>query len=230
VREVDRLKTELLDTVAHELRTPLTSILGFSEILLTRSLDQSRQRRYLQMINDQSAHLSEIVDNLLDVSRLGTGRGLDLNLELIDIDELMQEVQMYFTEMVTECKIQLEGLGKLPLVMADRFRLAQVGRNLLSNAIKYSPQGGQIIVAGCVRSDYVEVTVQDYGIGMTPEQQHYLFEPFYRVDASNTAIGGAGLGLAISKLVIEQHGGQIWLKSEWGAGTTVYFTLPLVDG
>jgi PAS domain S-box-containing protein len=230
VREVDRLKTELLDTVAHELRTPLTSILGFSEILLTRSLDQSRRRRYLQMINEQSTHLSEIVDNLLDVSRLGSGRGLDLNLQLVDIGELMAEVVMSFAEIAAEYDIRLEGLEMLPLVMGDSFRLAQVGRNLLSNALKYSPEGGTINIGGRVKGDYVEISVQDPGIGMTPEQQLYLFEPFYRVDTSNTAVGGAGLGLAISKLVVGQHGGEIWLESEWGVGTTVYFTLPTVDG
>jgi signal transduction histidine kinase len=182
------------------------------------------------MINEQAMHLSEIVNDLLDVSRLEAGRGLDLNFELVDIGELLEEVVISFSEMTAECDIQLESVEKFPLVMGDSFRLAQVGRNLLSNAIRYSPQGGEIVIAGRVLSDHLEVRVQDQGIGMTPEQQHHLFEPFYRVDTTNTAIGGAGLGLAISKLVVEQHGGRIWLESEWGVGTTVYFSLPLAGG
>ena len=228
-READRLKTQLLNTVAHELRTPLTSILGFSEILLSRDLSQGRQLRFLHMINDQSIRISEIVNDLIDVSRLEAGRGLDLNLELVYLNDLMDEVVAAFAEeSMTSYEFQTGGFSDLPPIMGDSFRLVQVGRNLVSNAIKYSPQGGKIIIKGKKIPGYVEITVKDHGIGMTPEQQSYLFEPFYRVDTSNTAVEGAGLGLAISKLVIEQHGGRIWIESEWGKGTTVYFTLPLV--
>jgi len=227
-READRLKTQLLNTVAHELRTPLTSILGFSEILLNRQLSPARQWRYLHMINDQSARISEIVNDLVDVSRLEAGRGLDFNLELVYLGELMDEAVMSYDEDITaNYEFQLDGFTELPPVKGDAFRLAQVCRNLVSNGIKYSPQGGKIIISGRLVPGYVEITVKDHGIGMTAEQQSYLFEPFYRADTSNTAVEGAGLGLAISKLVIEQHGGRIWVESEWGAGTTVHFTLPV---
>lgn len=227
LREVDRLKTELLTTVAHELRTPLTSILGFSEILLNRQLDVTRQHRYLKFINQQSTHLAEIIQDLLDVSRLESGRGLDLKLDMIDMANLIEEIIAPFTDTATTHKIQTEGFSGLPLLLGDRFRLVQVGRNLLSNAIKYSAPGDKIIIRGRWHADYLEISFQDEGIGMSPEQQKYLFEPFYRADASHTAVGGTGLGLAISRLIIEQHGGQIWLQSELGKGTTVYFKLPL---
>ena len=227
LREVDRLKTELLTTAAHELRTPLTSTLGFSELLLTRELNRTRQERYLRMIYSQSVHLTEIIDDLLDISRLEAGRGLDLKLEPVDISKLIREVAMPYIEGETGHKIIIAKMEKLPPIQGDPFRLTQVGRNLLSNAIKYSPNGGTIIIRGRLIPGYLEISLQDDGIGMTPEQQIYLFEPFYRADTSNTAVGGAGLGLAISKMIVEQHNGKIWLESKEGDGTTAYFTLPL---
>ena len=227
VREVDRLKTELITTAAHELRTPLTSILGFSEILLTRRLEQFRIERYLRMINEQATHLSTIVNDLLDISRLEAGRSPDLKLELIDIADLMKEVVLPFTETATGHNIQMDGLAALPLIMGDQFRLTQVGRNLLSNAVNYSAEGSTINIRARAIPGYLEISIEDEGIGITPQQQCYLFEPFYRADTSNTAIGGWGLGLAICEMVVEQHGGEIWVESEWGAGTTVHFTLPL---
>jgi PAS domain S-box-containing protein len=229
LREIDQLKTDLLTTTAHELRTPLTSILGFSEILLTRQLDQSRQEHYLRMINEQSNHLAQIVEELVDLSRMEAGRGMDLKLETVNVAKLMEEVAMLFAEQVTKHNIQIEGLEKLPLVLGDPFRLTQVGQNLLSNAINYSPKGGTITIRGRIVGDYLEISLQDEGIGVTPDQQEHLFKPFYRADASDTAISGTGLGLAITKLIIEQHGGQVWLESEQGIGTTVYFTLPLAQ-
>jgi signal transduction histidine kinase len=102
-----------------------------------------------------------------------------------------------------------------------------VCRNLLSNALKYSPQGSEITIESRLLPESVEIRVQDQGIGMTPEQQKPLFEPFYRADNSHTAVGGTGLGLAVSKMIIEQHGGKIWLESERGVGTIACFMLPL---
>ena len=100
-------------------------------------------------------------------------------------------------------------------------------QNLISNAIKYSPSGGTITISGQVIPGFVQLSIKDQGIGMTMQQQNHLFERFYRADASNTTISGTGLGLAICKLIVELHGGKIWIESERGKGTTVYFTLPL---
>ncbi|MBN1218610.1 MAG: GAF domain-containing protein [Anaerolineae bacterium] len=227
LREVDQLKTELLTTTAHELRTPLTSILGFSEILLTRDMERERQEHYLNMIHEQSSHLAKIVAELVDLSRIEAGRGIDLELEQIEMAKLMEEVVMLYAERATKHTIQLEGLVELPPVLGDPFRLTQVGQNLLSNAINYSPQGGTITIRGRAIPDYVEISIQDEGIGMTPEQQEHLFKPFYRAHVSHTTVSGTGLGLATSKLIIEQHRGEVWLESEPGVGTTVYFTLPI---
>lgn len=227
LREINRLKTDLLTTTAHELRTPLTSILGFSEILLTRELNEDRRSHYLSLINEQSSHLAKIVAELVDLTRLETGQGMDLKLEKINMANLIEEVVILCAEKSTKHKIQLKGLTELPEISGDSFRLIQVGQNLLTNAIDYSPEGGTITICGRTISDYLEISLKDEGIGMTPEQQEHLFRPFYRAHASDTAIGGTGLGLATSKLIIEQHGGDVWLESEPGIGTTVYFTLPL---
>jgi PAS domain S-box-containing protein len=225
--ELNRLKTEFLSTAAHELRTPLTSIRGFSEILLTRQLDDARKQRYISMINEQSTHLGTIIDDLLDVSRLEAKRNLALTIEPIRLPELIDHVVAPFTESSGEHRIQIEGFEACPPLNGDPFRLAQVVKNLLSNAVKYSPKGALIQIHAQVLPEYVQISVQDQGVGMTPEQQAHLFEKFYRADASNTAVSGTGLGLAISKLIVELHGGKIWAESQYGVGTTFYFTLPL---
>ncbi len=176
LREMNRLKSELLNTVAHELRTPLTSILGFSEILLTRTLNIDRQHRYLEMINEQSVKLTKIVNDLLDISRLESGHPLDLKLEQIDMVRLIQDVVMPYKETSPEYNIQLEGVADLPPIVGDPFRLVQVGRNLLSNAIKYSSPPGNIIIRAAIISDYLKISIQDNGVGMRLEEQDYLFE------------------------------------------------------
>ncbi len=227
LHQLNRLKSDFLSTAAHELRTPLTSIRGFSEILLTRQLDETRNRRFVNLINDQSTQLGKIIDDLLDVSRLEAGRGLKVTLEPVDIVGLIQDVSTLFIESTPSHNIQLEGFEALPFVKGDPFRLGQVCKNLLSNAIKYSPKGGTITISAKVLPDMLQIAVQDEGLGMTPEQLSHLFEKFYRANASNTAISGTGLGLAITKLIIELHGGKIWVESEHEKSSTFYFTLPL---
>jgi PAS domain S-box-containing protein len=225
--ELNRLKTDFLSTAAHELRTPLTSIRGFTELLLTRESSPERQRHYLMLINEESEQLGQIIDDLLNVSRLEARRSLTVTFERVNVGDLMTQVAKPFSESSPTHTIQIEGLPACPPAKGDPFRLAQVARNLLSNAVKYSPQGGPITIRGRVVPDYLEISIEDKGIGITPEQLAHLFEKFYRADASNTAIGGTGLGLAISKLIIELHGGRIWVESQYGIGSTFYFTLPL---
>lgn len=229
MREVDRMKTEFLTTAAHEFRTPLTSVLGFSEILLTRDLDEARRKRYLQMINQKATDLAGIVKDLLDVARLEAGRGMEIKAESIDIVPLITDTLLSFSETQEQHQFDSSNLGDLPAVQADRSRLVQVIENLISNAIKYSPDGGIVTVFGRVVGDFVEIGVRDTGIGMTADQQEHLFEKFYRADTSNTTISGTGLGLTICKLIVELHRGKIWVESEPGQGSTVYFTIPIAD-
>lgn len=228
LQELNRLKTEFLSTAAHELRTPLTTIRGFSEILLSRRLEADRQRRYLTMINEQATRLGRIIDDLLDISRLEAKRNLTLVTDPVDMGELLARLLSAFQEASPHHRFILERCANCPPILGDAVRLIQVIENLLSNARKYSPGGGTVHVRVSARDDVVHVSVRDEGIGLTPDEQEHLFEKFYRANASNTAVNGSGLGLSISKLIVELHGGSIWAESESGKGSTFHFTLPLM--
>jgi PAS domain S-box-containing protein len=227
LKDIERMRNEFLSTATHELRTPLTSIQGFSEILLTRELQSQRQKHYLTMINDQATQLARIIDELLDLSRLESKQGLQFDFKPVRMDGLVAEMLQPFVDTSPRHHFQLKGLHNASPVLADRFRLMQVLRNLVSNAIKYSPDGGKITILAQPTSGYLTVSVQDEGIGMTPEQQVRLFEKFYRVDSTSTP--GTGLGLVICKVIVEGHGGEIWVESKPGVGSAFCFTLPLVE-
>ncbi len=226
LKALNQMKTDFLSTAAHELRTPLTTVQGFSELLITRELDSQRMKQYLHLINEQSMHLRRIIEALLDLSRLESKPRLALDVQFVDLAALVEKTCTPFAESSPLHRFHVDDLAACPAIPGDAFRLGQVLQNLLSNAIKYSPQGGIVTIRGQVTPDFIKVSVQDEGIGMTPEQQAHLFERFYRADASNTAIGGTGLGLAISKLIVELHGGQMWAESQAGIGSTFHFTLP----
>jgi PAS domain S-box-containing protein len=228
LQELNRLKTEFLSTAAHELRTPLTTIRGFSEILLSRRLEADRQLRFLTMINEQATHLGKIIDDLLDISRLEAKRNLTLVMDPVDMGELIERTIRPFQEAATHHHFVLERCANCPPILGDAVRLTQVIENLLSNARKYSPEGGTVLVRVSASDEMVRVSVQDEGIGLTPDEMEHLFEKFYRANASNTAVNGTGLGLAISKLIVELHGGTIWADSKPGKGSTFSFTLPLM--
>lgn len=227
LKGVERMKDEFLSTAAHELRTPLTSIQGFSEILLTRDLESQRQRRYLQTINEQATQLAQIINELLDISRMESGQDLGLSMETVQMDALAEEVIQPFIDICPNHRFRAEGLKGAPPVQADRFRLIQVLRNLVSNAVKYSPEGGTVALRGEVKANHLEVSIRDEGVGMTPEEQAHLFEKFYRARPSVT--GGTGLGLTICKLIVEGHGGRIWVESGPGQGSSVFFSIPLAE-
>lgn len=226
LKNVERMKDSFISTAAHELRTPLTSILGFSEILLYRSLTDARREHYLLTIYRQAAHLAQIIDEMLDISRLEAGRGLRLRQEPVDIVELIEGAIQSFQGATPKHPITFTPEPDLPLVPGDPFRLAQVIRNLISNAIKYSPDGGPVMIKVRQVRDRVEISVRDRGVGIPPEQQPHVYEKFYRIEAPNTAIPGTGLGLSIARLITEAHGGTIHLESEVGAGSTFTVSLP----
>jgi PAS domain S-box-containing protein len=226
-KEIERMKDALVSTAAHELRTPLTTIQGFSELILTRDLGEDRQSRYLRLINQQSEQLASIVNDLLDVSRLESGHGLDLNPRPIDIAPIVYEAAEPFAETHPRHAFEFIGLNNAPEVHGDPIRLGQVVKNLVSNAVKYSPEGGPVIIRAQTENGSLRVSVQDEGIGINDEQMPHIFDKFYRADASNTAVSGTGLGLTICKLIVEGHGGTIDVESEYGRGSTFTFNLPL---
>ncbi|NDJ51598.1 MAG: PAS domain S-box protein [Chloroflexi bacterium] len=228
---LDRQKTDFISTSAHELRTPLTTIQGFSEILLERQLNEDRSRRYLRMINEQATQLNKLVDDLLDVSRIEMGRGVTITASPLRLIDLVDSIVPTFAESSPHHKFQVIHLAELPMVQADAFRLGQVIRNLISNAVKYSPDGGCITIDGKVYSDnQVLIRISDEGVGISEGDLRHLGEKFYRAHASNTAIEGTGLGLYITKAIVESHAGEIWFESRVGCGTTVHVTLPIWKG
>jgi len=250
-REVDRIKTEFISTAAHELRTPLTSIQGFSEILLMReNLKPEEREKFLTYINKQSVGLAAIINDLLDISRIESGRGFALNKVPCNAGDAIKEILPYFQEQYENHQFEVALPEKPVQLHVDKEKMGQVLKNLLSNAVKYSPEGGLIRVVGKVvdfgigNLDFgseetqqsamrdpkskmgFRISVQDQGMGMTPDQVDKVFDKFYRVDASNTAIEGTGLGMTVVQHIVEAHGGKVWVESELGKGTTVTFTIP----
>ena len=227
-REVDRMKTEFISTAAHELRTPLTSIQGFSEIMLTRNdITEEEKKRFLSYINKQAISLTMIVSDLLDIARIESGKGFTLNKVAINVSDVISQMVPFFQENSPKHRFEILLPAQPAYVHADKQKLEQVFKNLISNAVKYSPKGGLIRLAGKSTDDHYEITVSDQGIGMSHDQVNKIFDKFYRVDASNTAIEGTGLGMTIVKYIVEAHGGKIWVESELGKGTTVRFTIPV---
>ena len=224
--ERDRLKTDLVNIVAHELRAPLTIILGFTNVLQSRRLDEPERTRYLGIIDDQARQLTSLVNDFLDLQQIEEG-GLELRQELIDVAALLREQEQLFTAQsprhTLRCKLPLE--RTLP-VRGDPGRLTQVISNLLSNAIKYSPDGGEVELIGEWRGDTIHVRVRDHGIGIPPEQQPRIFTKFFRGDAIQRGIPGTGLGLTLAREIIEAHGGRIGFSSTANRGSTFWIELP----
>lgn len=230
-REVELLKNQFISTAAHELKTPLTSVLGYAELLIHEDefaiTDPAQKKEFLHYICDKALCLSGIVDDLLDLSRIQSGRKIPLNPTDSDICTLLRRILPPYERMakIHDFKIRLP---ENPILLRmDPVRIEQVMENILSNAVKYSPNGGSIKIDAQVQADHFQVSVSDQGIGMTPQQAEKIFDYFYRVDSSNTAVGGLGLGMAIAKNIIEAHDGRIWVESEPTQGSTIHFTLPM---
>lgn len=226
-RELDRMKREFIATAAHELRTPLTAVMGFSELLLAKKdLDREQQTEFLSVIHKKAEILGKIVGDLLDLSRVDSGRLIRLKKDWADIRSIIERSTADYQRACPDHHFEAV-LPEMPLmVFLDDRKLFQVMENLLGNAVKFSPPGGKIRVGCEVSEGNLRISVCDEGVGMTPEQVERVFDKFYRVDTSNTAKEGLGLGMAIVKNIIEAHGCEIWVDSEVGKGTKVTFTLP----
>jgi signal transduction histidine kinase len=233
VRQANRAKSEFVSIVSHELRTPMTSVRGYADMLekgMAGTLS-AQQAEFVRTINRNAERMQVLVSDLQDVSRIETGQ-LQLKIESATLAEALDSA-LQATQSQIEARSQqltLEVPEDLPPVHADRARLTQVLTNLLSNAYKYTREGGQICVRAWLEDGYVHCAVADTGVGMTPEDQARLFTKFFRSeDPAVREVSGTGLGLCIVKSLVEMQGGQIRVESELGKGTTVRFTVPVME-
>lgn len=227
--EVDRMKSEFLASAAHELRTPMVSIFGFTELLLKRSFSEERRTDMLQTMHRQSGLLVKMINELLDLARIESRRGLDLAIAEHPLMELVGHSVRGLMRGDGERQV---ALGPIPeaWVLIDPEKMQLALNNLLSNAFKYSPDGGEVRLSGRVETragqDYAVLEVSDQGIGMRPEQLQRAFERFYRADTTGN-IPGTGLGLSLVKEIAELHHGRVELSSEFGIGTRATLWIPM---
>jgi len=249
LKELDRLKSNFLATVSHELRTPLTSIIGYSDMLATGIAGEmnEEQGEFVETIRSKGDHLLALISSLLDLGKLEQGR-LTLHVEHMDAPALLEEVATTLAPLAgkKEVQIAIKVEGSLPGVKADPVRLRQVLFNLTENAVKFSPRqgtvtlgvrgveldnddddGGMGLVLLAAPRRGLELSVSDQGHGIPSGEQSKIFDAFYQVDGSSTREhGGTGLGLSIVKRLVEAHGGEVWVESTPGEGTTFRLTIP----
>lgn len=228
-RELDLMKTEFISTAAHELRTPLTSVIGFSEMMIKQGGLNAQQDEFLSIIHTKAEALGKIVEDLLDLARVDTGQVIRLKKDWADVRSILARCVSDYQRVCDDHQFKTVLPDRpIPMHVDDR-KLFQVMENLLSNAVKFSSTNSIIQVTCQVADNEVFIAVSDQGIGMNPVQINRMFDKFYRVDASNTAREGLGLGMAIVKSIVEAHQGRIWVTSKPNKGTTVTFTLPRTE-
>jgi signal transduction histidine kinase len=231
-QRAQRVKDDFLSIVSHELRTPLTSIQGYAQLLEARMRDSSGQKEMSQMrvIRSQVMRMRRLVDDLLDVSRIDKRGGVSIEPEPMDLAEEIREAVARTIREHADRTVSADLPDELP-IRADRDRINQVLTNLLDNAIKYSPDGGPVTIRASGTGDRVDVSVADSGIGISREQAEVIFERFFQADAdAGRRFGGLGLGLYITRAIVDAHGGEIRAEpnAEAGRGTVITFTLPRV--
>jgi signal transduction histidine kinase/CheY-like chemotaxis protein len=227
--EASRHKSEFLASMSHELRTPLNAVIGFSEVLLERMFGDlnDRQEDYLRDIHSAGRHLLALLGDILDLSKIEAGR-MELDLTTFPMEDVLTQALSLVRERATlhGIDLTLDIADSLGVVTADELRLKQVLLNLLSNAVKFTPDGGRVDVRSWRDGDAVLVTVTDTGIGIDPADQERIFDSFQQGERSASTSEGTGLGLTLSRRIIELHGGRLWLSSTPGEGSTFGISVP----
>jgi PAS domain S-box-containing protein len=232
VEKADRHKSEFLASMSHELRTPLHTVIGFSE-LLSEEIEgplNARQKRFLTHILQDARHLLELINEVLDISKIEAGK-LELQPEAFDFATALEEVLTGIRQQTAAKNIQLENKNTFhELLYADRVRVKEMLYNLLSNAVKFTTDGGKVWVESQVESRFLQITIADTGMGIALEEQSAIFDKFYQASGTTRGIReGTGLGLPITKKLVEMHGGRIWVESQPGSGSRFIFTLPVAN-
>lgn len=224
--EVDKMKSELVSTVSHELRTPLSSVLGFTELMLTRELKPERQKKYIETIHKEALRLTTLINDFLDLQRMESGKQA-YNKQTIDIVQIAREVVANFKVTNSSHQYVVTSPQSAIFILGDEEKIVQVFTNLVSNAVKFSPDGGEVTISFNLEEGKVVACVSDQGLGIPTEELSKLFKKFYRIDNSDRRkIGGTGLGLAITKKIIEAHYGEITVESTLGEGSVFRLILP----
>ncbi len=225
------LKSTFISIISHELKTPVALIKGYVSTLRREDAkwDPAIVNDSLQVIEEEADRLTALIENLLDASRLQAG-GVALKRSDVSMPELARRLVNRFQTQTSQHVIRVDFPADFPVILADETRLQQVLSNLLSNAIKYSTDG-EIEISGQVRPDVVIVCVSDQGPGIAPQDIPHVFDRFYRAPEMARQTKGAGLGLYLTRAIVEAHGGRIWVDTEAGKGARICFTLPrLLEG
>ena len=226
-REAEELKSTFISVISHELKTPVALIKGYTSTLRRDdvSWDDEIVQDSLEVIEEEADHLTSLIENLLDASRLQAG-GISLNLADMNFEKFAERLVERFRTQTEQHSINVDIPPDFPVVMVDEGRLGQVISNLLSNAIKYSPDGGEIRISGQVRADQIIVCIQDDGPGIAAGDIPHIFDRFYRAEEASRTTKGAGLGLYLTRAIIEAHSGRIWVDPRPGDGARICFSLP----
>ncbi|KUO63918.1 MAG: histidine kinase [Alphaproteobacteria bacterium BRH_c36] len=228
----NKVKSEFISNMSHELRTPLNTVIGFSKILAEQDQRQVQNEEvveYANLIHDAAVHLLTVINDILDISKIQSGR-YTLEASELDVKEILQAQIEEMRNEATAAQIDLieNFAGEIPAIRGDRSKLDQAFANILSNAVKFTRPGGQVkIEAARVNGDAVAIFIRDTGIGMTPDELEIAKQPFGQVDGSRTRWReGTGLGLPIAKSLVELHGGELEIRSQKDVGTEVVILLP----
>jgi PAS domain S-box-containing protein len=230
LQEASQAKSEFLANMSHELRTPLNSIIGFSEVLFERTFGDlnDRQSRYVKNIHTSGKHLLNLINDILDLSKVEAGK-IELKYEEVVLNDIFNECQTLVTSMAKKKNIMLNfKVEDIQKIDVDPIRFKQIMYNLLSNAIKFTPEGGMVNVEAKPSDEMIEISVKDTGIGIAKEHYEKVFEEFTQIENPYTKqYKGTGLGLPLTKRLVELHGGKIWVESEVRKGSTFTFTIPM---
>jgi len=233
LKELDQLKDDFVSAVSHELRSPLSAISGYVELLRSKPLEKitaEKREKALGIIQESTNRLTHFINEILDLTKLKAGQ-VEVHYRPFDVEEAVEEVVGLFQPLLEKKSLEwrIDVPPDMPVIPADAEKIRQILTNLISNALKFTPSGGTIRIWARNHIEFIQISVQDTGVGIPSEAKEAVFERFRQVKGAKEHAGqkGTGLGLAIAKGNVEVHGGRIWIESEFGEGTTVHFTLPV---